>query len=69
MYISQQQSDSVEWQRKHKYKDKDWVLDTKNKPEIVLIYITPTSSLERMGINLKIYYLIPLDILKMLNKL
>ena len=43
--------------------------NTKNKLEIVSIYITPTSSLERTGINLKIYYPIPLGILRMLNKL
>jgi hypothetical protein len=36
---------------------------------MVLIYITLISLLERMGINFKIYYLIPLGVLRMLNKL
>jgi hypothetical protein len=36
---------------------------------MVLIYITLMSSLEKTGINLKIYYLIFLGVLKMLNKL
>ena len=69
MYILQQQLDLVEWQRKCKYRDKDWVLDTKSKLKIVLIYITLISLLKKMGINFKIYYPIPLSILKMLNKL
>jgi hypothetical protein len=69
IYILQQQLDLVKWQKKYKYKDKDWVLDTKSKPGMVLIYITPTSSLERIGINLKIYCLILLSVLRMLDKL
>ena len=68
MYVLQQQLDLVEWQEKHKLRDKDWVLDTKSKPGIVLIYITLISLLERTGINLRIYYLIPLGVLRMLDK-
>ena len=45
------------------------MLDTKSEPGTVSIYITPTSLLEKMGINFKICYLIPLGVLKMLNKL
>ena len=45
------------------------MLDTKNKLGMVLIYITPISSPEKTGINLKICYLIPLSVLKMLYKL
>jgi hypothetical protein len=45
------------------------MLDTKSKLGMVLIYITPISLLERTGINLKIHYLIPLGVLRMLNKL
>ena len=69
MYISQQQLDLVKWQRKHKHKDKDWVLDTKSKLGIMSIYITLISLLKRTGINLKIHHSIPLGILRMLNKL
>ena len=36
---------------------------------MVLIYITLISLLERTGINFRIYYLIPLGVLKILNKL
>jgi len=45
------------------------VLDTKSELEIVLIYITLISLPERIGINLRLYYLIPLSILRMLDKL
>ena len=44
------------------------MLDTESEPKTVLIYITPTSLLEKIGINLKICRLIPLDVLKILNK-
>jgi hypothetical protein len=45
------------------------VLDTKSKLGTVSIYITPISSLEKTGINFKIHYLIPLGVLRMLDKL
>ena len=65
IYVSQQQSNSVKWQRKRKCRDKDWVSDTENKPKMVSTYITPTNLLEKMGTNFKIHCLIPSDILKM----
>ena len=45
------------------------MLDTKSELKTVLIYITLISLLKRMGINLRICYLIPLGVLRMLNKL
>jgi len=45
------------------------VLNTKSEPGIVLTYITLTSLLKRIGINLRLYYLISLGVLRMLNKL
>jgi hypothetical protein len=45
------------------------VLDTKSKPGTVLIYITLTNSLERTDINLRLCRLIPLGVLRMLDKL
>jgi len=45
------------------------VLDTKSELGMVLIYITLISLLERMGINLRLYRLIPLGILRMPDKL
>jgi hypothetical protein len=44
-------------------------LDIKSKLGTVLIYITLISLLERTGINLKIYCLISLSVLKMPDKL
>jgi len=67
IYISQQQSNLAEWQGKRKHRYKDWVSDTKSKPGTVLIYITPTSLPERMGINLRLCRLIPLGVLRMLD--
>jgi len=69
IYILQQQLNLVKWQEKYKHKNKDWVLDTKSELGIVSIYITPTSSLKRMGINLRIYCLIPSSVLRILDKL
>ena len=68
IYISQQQLNSVKQQGKRKHKDKDQVLDTKSELGTVSTYITPKNLLERMGINLRIYYLILLSILRMLDK-
>jgi len=45
------------------------VLDTKSELGIVLTYITPTSLLEKTGINLRLYCLIPLGVLRMPDKL
>jgi len=36
---------------------------------MVLIYITLISLLERIGVNLRLYYLIPLGVLRMPDKL
>jgi hypothetical protein len=45
------------------------VLDTKSELGIVLTYITLISLLKRIGINLRLYYLIPLGVLRILDKL
>ena len=45
------------------------MLDTKSKLGTVLIYITPINLLERIGINLRLRYLIPLGVLRILDKL
>jgi len=45
------------------------VLDTKSKLGTMSIYITLISLPERMGINLRLYYPIPLGVLRMLDKL
>ena len=69
IYVSQQQLNLVEWQGKRKHRYKDWVLDTKSKLGTVLTYITLISLLERIGVNLRLYCLIPLGVLRMPDKL
>ena len=43
--------------------------DTKSEPGTVLIYITLTNLPERTGINLRLYRLIPLGVLRIPDKL
>ena len=45
------------------------MLDTESELGTVSTYITPISLLERMGVNLRLYYLIPLGVLRMPDKL
>ena len=69
IYVSQQQLNLVEWQGKRKHRYKDWVSDTESELGIVSTYITLTSLLERTDINLRLCCLIPLGVLRMLDKL
>jgi hypothetical protein len=64
-HVSQQQSNSAEWQGKRKHRHKDWVSDTESEPGTVSTYVTPTSSPERTGTNLRLCRPIPSGVLRM----